>query len=66
MKYRIIKRSFGSINEYMPQRKWLGIWWNISTFWCRCYSTAEDKILESKASRQKKIYEVVWEEQKLL
>lgn len=63
MKYRIIKRSFGSINEYMPQRKWLGIWWNMYTFWCRHYSTAKEKILESKASRQKKIYEVIWEEQ---
>ena len=64
MEYRIIKRTYGVITEYMPQRKWLGIWWNISTFWCRCYSTAEDKILESKARRQKKIYEVIWEEQK--
>ena len=62
MKYRIIQRTAGELTEYMPQKKWLGIWWDISTFWCRCYTTAEERILESKASRQKKIHKVVWEE----
>lgn len=62
MKYRIVKRSFGSINEYMPQKKWLGIWWDISAFWFKCYSNAEERILESKARKQRKIYKVIWEE----
>lgn len=62
MEYRIIKRTYGVITEYMPQRKWLGLWWDISTFWCKCYQTAQEKISESKSRKQKKIHETVWEE----
>lgn len=62
MEYRIIKRTYGVITEYMPQRKWLGLWWDISPFWCKCYRTAEEKISESKSRKQKKIHEIVWEE----
>lgn len=62
MKYRIIQRTRGELTEYMPQKKWLGIWWDMSSFWCKCYSTAEEKIKESKARKQRKIYKVIWEE----
>ena len=48
--------------EYMPQKKWLSTWWNICPFWCKCYSTAENIILESKAKKEKKKFKVIWEE----
>ena len=51
MKYRIIQRTAGKLTEYMPQKKWLGVWWDMSPFWCRCYTTAEDRIIESKARK---------------
>ena len=62
MKYRIIKRTNGAIDEYKAQRKWLGIWWNMSS-WSMCYRTTAEKISKLKLRKRKKIHETLWEEE---